>query len=58
MKYETGHKFIFVFLIVLELKVEQQHNSDFQSHFSISKIGGILLIMYCFIEARLKGDQL
>ena len=58
MKYKTGHNFFFVFLIVLELKVEKQHNSDFQSNFSISKIGGILVIMYCFIEARLKGDQL
>ena len=54
MDYENGHKNIFG-LSVLELK--KQHNFDFQIHFSMSKIGGILLIFFSLKNIK-KGDQL
>ena len=55
--YENSHKNVFGLLVILALKVEKQHNSDFQSHFSMSKIGGIFLNFFSLKNIK-KEDQL
>ena len=57
MDYKNSHKNVFGPSVVSELKVENNPTSDFQSHFSMSKIGGILLIFFS-LKIIKKGDQL
>ena len=57
MNYENRHKNIFGLSAILELKVENSTNSDFQTYFSMTKIGGIFLIFYSLKNIK-KGDKL
>ena len=52
MEFENGYKNIFGLSAVLELKVE--NNSDFQSHFSMSKIVGIFLIFFSLKNPKMR----
>ena len=52
--YENGHKNIFGLLVVFRI---EQHNFDYQNHFSTSKIGLIFLIFLSMKNIK-KGDQL